>query len=218
MSENGASSTRVAAPPFQALKKKCEELAHVEPKNTNKMASLLQDMSLRYYEDVRTQAQQSFRVACLAAAVGTILFVYAAYVMMKGTNSVSTAAWGLLPGALVQVISGINFYLYGKAARQFGAFHVCLERTNRFLLANTLCENLTCPTRRDEVRTQLIQVVANAPMLTLDVIAHGAPDQQLTQSSWTSVRDYGAQSNNSKEAIEGQSSQVVTSSSVEKGN
>jgi hypothetical protein len=216
MSQNGASNTRVKAPPLQELKKKCEELAHIEPKNTNKMASLLQDMSLRYYEDVRTQAQQSFRVACLAAAVGTILFVYAAYRMMEpGPNRVSSAVWGLLPGALVQVISGINFYLYGKAARQFGAFHVCLERTNRFLLANTLCENLNCPTRRDEVRTQLIQVVANAPMLTLDVVAHGAPEQQLTQSSWTRVREYGEHSNNGMEAIEGQTSKVVTSSTAE---
>jgi hypothetical protein len=131
-------------------------------------------MSLNYYQDVRHQAQQSFASALAAAVVGVGFFVYAAWQAMRPGQGDAAAIVPVIAGALVQIISGINFLLYGRAARQFAAFHVCLERTNRFLLANTLCENLNCHERRDAMRSELIRVVANAPMLTLDVIAHGA--------------------------------------------
>jgi hypothetical protein len=197
---------------LHALKEDCEEVARTEPGDTHKMASLLQQMSLNYYEDVRRQAQQSFYCALVAALIGVLFFFYAAYLMMN-QDSASNAKVSLIAGALVQVISGINFYFYGKASRQFASFHICLERTNRFLLANTLCENLLCKDRRDLMRTELIRVISTSPMLTLDVISNGAPQQELTQSNWKSVRnpDNGRSPNNSnKEIVEVSTSQVVT--------
>jgi hypothetical protein len=50
------------------------------------------------------------------------------------SDGILQASLGVTAGSLIQVISGINFYLYARAARQFAAFHVCLERTNRFIL------------------------------------------------------------------------------------
>jgi hypothetical protein len=125
----------------------------------------MQQMSLHYYADVRRQAQQSFVSALVAALIGMLFFLFAA---SYGMEQDKTAWIGVIAGALIQVISAINFYLYGKASRQFATFHICLERTNRYLLANTLCENLQMPLR-DQVRHELIQVISNAPMLTLDV-------------------------------------------------
>lgn len=154
---------------LKELQRECEEVATTRPGDTHQIASLMQQMSLHYYTDVRRQAQQSFLSALIAAVVGTLFFLLAAwYGMVKDEQ-----AWvGIVAGALTQVIAAINFYLYGRAARQFATFHVCLERTNRYLLANTLCENLELPLR-DQVRHELIQVVANAPMLTLDATEGG---------------------------------------------
>ncbi|MET0397927.1 MAG: hypothetical protein ABW277_14030 [Longimicrobiaceae bacterium] len=160
-----------ASRPLEALQRECEEVGRTAPGDTQKMASLLSQMSLSYYQDVRRQAQQSFGSALVAALIGIGFFVYAAWLIMEGGYKTGSATLPLIAGALVQIISGINFLLYGRAARQFAAFHICLERTNRFLLANTLCENLACPTQRDRMRSQLICIVANAPMLTLEVIA-----------------------------------------------
>jgi hypothetical protein len=132
------------------------------------IATHMQEMILKYYADVRRQAQQSFVAALGVALVGMLFFVFAIW---RGMSSDGTqqASLGVIAGTLVQVISGINFYLYARAARQFGAFHVCLERTNRFLLANTMCEKLSAPAR-DEMRAELTRLVATAPMLTLDLV------------------------------------------------
>src|SRR5262249_20371616 len=89
---------------------------------------------------------------------------------------------GVVAGGLMQFISGINFYLYFRAGRQFASFHVCLERTNRFLLANTLCEKLADPVR-DEVRRELVHIIATAPMLTLDVATGEQSRKPLKEST-----------------------------------
>ena len=157
--------TRPAAPSAVDLLAMCDEVAHTQPGDTQKMASLLQKMILRYYEDVLLQAKQSFRSALGAAILGTLFFGLA--VWMKDDGMVNA---GLVAGAIVSVISGVNFWLYGKAARQFSVFHVCLERTNRFMLANTMCESMESTTR-DQLRAELVRIVASAPMLTADMIS-----------------------------------------------
>ena len=155
----------------------CEELGNTKPGDTHKMAGLLLQMNLRYYSDVRNQAQQSFWSALGAAVVGTLFFIYAAWLGMRPSSDIAQANVSAIAGALVQIISAINFYLYGRAARQFASFHICLERTNRFLLANTLCEALE-PPLRNQLRAELVRIVAHAPMLTLDIVEGRQPGQQ----------------------------------------
>ncbi len=154
---------------FENIRRDCEEIAHTEPGNTQRMASLLSQMSLSYFQDVRMQAQQSFYSALVAAAVGTSFFIYATWLTMNRERA-DMAHISLIAGGLTQVISAINFYLYARAARQFSSFHICLERMNRFLLGNTLCENLSDVVKRDKMRGELIRVVAHAPMLMLDAM------------------------------------------------
>jgi hypothetical protein len=146
----------------------CKRIANTPADDTHKIASLMQEMILKYYADVRLQAQQSFRAALVVATVGVLFFVYAIWRGMSSDGG-EQASLAAIAGGLIQVISGINFYLYARAARQFATFHVCLERTNRFLLANALCEKLS-PPERDEMRIELARLVATAPMLTLDVV------------------------------------------------
>jgi hypothetical protein len=189
MSTTSASSVPAlaSAHPLQQLKAECEELARTRPGDTHKMASLHQQMSLNYYQDVRRQAQQSFYSALVAAIVGTLFFLYAAWYMLPRDGSTSSNAYiSLIAGALVQVISAINFYLYSKTAHQFSGFHVCLERTNRYLLVNTLCENLS-DEHKDDMRMEIIRVIANAPMLTSDVINGIAQQRNFVGASDTNV-------------------------------
>jgi Cyanobacterial TRADD-N associated 2-Transmembrane domain len=151
---------------IEELQMDCGALAQAAPGNTQKIGALMLRMILRYYADVRSQARQSFYAALGAAVVGTGFFVWIARSSSGGLH----ASLAALAGSLIQVISGINFYLYFKVSRQFAGFHMCLERTNRFLLANTFCENLS-ETNRDVVRAELVKLVADAPMLTMDILA-----------------------------------------------
>ena len=60
-----------------------------------------------------------------------------------------------------------NPTLPSGARLRLDAFRICLERANRFLIANSICENLKNENLRDESRAELIKVMATAPMLTL---------------------------------------------------
>jgi hypothetical protein len=152
----------------------CDEIAEETiPGDTKKITALLQKLSLIYYLDVRWQAKLSFWSAFGAAVIGMGFFAYA--IVHSMTPSGNEARVGLWAGGLSQFISAINFFLYFKVARQFATFHVCLERTNRFLLANTMCDSLQSP-RKDEVRAALADIIACAPMLTLD--DDGVPNKQ----------------------------------------
>jgi len=148
----------------QGMLDDCERLARAQPSDIQEIAALLQEMILRYYSDVRAQAQQSFWAALGVAMAGIGFFVWAIWHQMTSPSG-DQLALKLVAGALIQAISGTMFVLYGRATRQFGAFHACLERTNRFLLANTICEALA-PSIRDEVRKQLVLEIASAPLVS----------------------------------------------------
>ena len=87
-------------------------------------------------------------------------------------NGIQTAALSAISGFLIQIMTAVVFYLYSQAARQFAGFHICLERTNRFLLANSMVENLP-EAERASKRAEVITTVVNAPMLTLAMIEKG---------------------------------------------
>src|SRR5260370_13706927 len=123
-------------------------------------------MSIKYHGVVEKQAEKSFRSVLLAAAIGAGFFGYSCWLAMNAR--VAGAMLSLIAGTLVQVISGINFYLYSKTARQFAGFHICLERINRYLLANSYCENLTTDNERDACRQRMIDDWATAPIVTLE--------------------------------------------------
>jgi hypothetical protein len=162
-----------AAAPLEPLFRKCEEIATAAPGETSQITSLFLQMSLTYYSDVRKQAAQSFWSALAAAGVGMLFFLYAIVQAMSQGGEIDSAWIGLLAGVLAQFIAGVNFYLYFNAARQFASFHICLERTDRFLIANTICDQLN-ETARDEVRRTLIEMIASAPMLSLAMVQGNA--------------------------------------------
>ena len=158
--------SRPSIEPLEALKRNCQEIASAS-NDAQKIGALLSEMIVHYYEDVRRQALQSFYCALGAAVVGTGFFVYAASQYMDGSEQAYLA---FLAGVLIQVISGTIFYLYSRTARQFAAFHICLERTNRFLLANAMSQSVVDEAKRDTLREELVRIVANASMLSLDLI------------------------------------------------
>jgi hypothetical protein len=71
----------------------------------------------------------------------------------------------VISGALIEFIAGINFLLYSRASRQqFTAFHVCLERMHRYLVAYKITEN--SGSKREETLHSLVCIMANATMIT----------------------------------------------------
>ena len=76
---------------------------------------------------------------------------------------------GIASGLIVQVFAGVAFYLYQRASDQFGAFHICLERTHRYLVAYKIAEEIE--TQKEQTLRDLVCIMANAPMIVRNGIA-----------------------------------------------
>jgi len=135
-----------------------ESVAAADPTNVQEVAASQLAISNDYYQNVLHQARQSFRAAIVAGAVGLAFFLAAvAFVLARNDND--AAVISAISGAIVQAIAGLNFWLYGRTAQQLDTFHVRLEQTQRFLIANSLCESLT-DEHRDGARVDLISMIA----------------------------------------------------------
>ncbi len=126
----------------------------------------------RFYDLSLNQAGRSFRWALIASVVGLIFFMAAILFQLSGGKDSQLPMISLMGGALIEFIAGVNFYLYGKTLSQLTLFQGRLEVTQRFLLANSLCESLG-DEHRDETRAALIaQLASNDPYKKLPLDFH----------------------------------------------
>ena len=102
-------------------------------------------------------------------------------------------AWvGVASGFIAEFIAGVNFFLYGRAARQFGTFHICLERTHRYLVAYKMADKIKG--NKDGTLEKLVCIMANAPMITradMEGLAAGRQLPNTTKSVADALRDSG---------------------------
>lgn len=127
-------------------------------KTVQEIAASQIDLLSNYYNTVLAQSQRSFLFAWIAAGFGLLFFMGSVgFMLYKQDNILSTIS--LLSGALIEVISGINFYLYNKSIAQMADFHTRLDSTQRFLIADGMCDGLegTC---KQDTRSGLIKTIA----------------------------------------------------------
>jgi TRADD-N domain-containing protein len=152
------------SPLLASIVKTCGKRLEIDPNDIQKTAALILATSLGYYADIQKHAKQSFRWALGFAAMGTLFLVASSTFFML--TKANLANISLIGGGLIQFIAAVNFYLYRQTSKQFAGFHICLERMDRYLLANSFCEKLTG--EKDQCRRNMIEIMANAPMLTLE--------------------------------------------------
>jgi len=138
------------------------ELSETQPGDIQRIAASQIKLLDSYYNAVLEQAKMSFRWALIAAGVGLAFFLGAIVFLLNAQNQpIATAS--IIGGAIVEVISGINFFLYGKTTTQLAYFHQRLDQTQRFLLANSICESLQGDTK-EKARAELVGVIATLGM------------------------------------------------------
>jgi hypothetical protein len=139
-----------------------ESVATANPSDTQQVAASQLRISELYYQNVLDQARQSFRWALVAAIVGLAFFITAIGAAFSA-NKLNAALISASGGTIVEVISGLNFWLYSKTATQLDAFHVRLERMQRFLLANSVAHGLSDDERATTI-SDLVAVISKAPI------------------------------------------------------
>jgi hypothetical protein len=176
--------------------KRCEELGNAIGGDVGESMEKIQKLIFSYYVDVRNQADRSFRAARRVAIAGfVVLCVAVAYVMVvdlatrldpnyvHGSEVMTVGQLGLIAGAIVEILAGTQFWLHTRTSRQFGAFHICLERTHRYALAYKIAQTIT--TGKDATLEKIVCIMANAPMITredMEGVTAGAPLRDNTSS------------------------------------
>lgn len=123
------------------VKKSVERLSQARATDVKEVAAAQIELLSSYYALGFDQASRSFLWAIIAAFVGLAFFVTAiAFLLIQQSQDLAVVS--LISGALVEVISGVNFYLYNKSSAQLAEFHTRLESTQRYLLADSMCEGL----------------------------------------------------------------------------
>jgi hypothetical protein len=169
---------------IQRKRELCDQLKSALGGDIGEIVDKHGKMILAYYDDVQKQAGQSFRSAERVAKIGFwVLIVTLGYTLLFDAlgrfnmpwfqptlkGSLTVGGIGVVSGLLIEFIAAINFWLYGRASRQFSAFHICLERTHRYLIAYKIAE--TIGTDKDQILGKLVCIMANAPMITMHDIS-----------------------------------------------
>jgi hypothetical protein len=147
----------------------CSSIATTDLEDTNRLYSHLQQQADGYYQAACSRARNSFWTAQVFAALGITYVGYIGYVCSTGSiATVNQAVFHGFAAVLVSAISSLNFFLYKRSIRQFELFHVCLERLNRYLMANSVSANIEDKEKRETARAELVSTMANAPMLPIE--------------------------------------------------
>jgi hypothetical protein len=138
-----------------------ERLSKAEKSDVLKIAASQIELLSNYHQEVLSQAKKSFLWALIAAGAGFFFFLGTLAFIMSPKNEQKTefAVIGTIGGVMIEVISALNFYLYGKAAIQMAEFQQRLDTTQRFLLANSICEALEGEIKH-KARSELVRVIA----------------------------------------------------------
>lgn len=141
-----------------------ERLSKTDPSKVQEIVASQIELLSIYHNLVLDQARRSFRWALIAAGIGFGFFL-ASVAFLLFQQAQNTAVISLISGALIEVISGINFFLYGKTSAQLAEFQTRLDKTQRFLLANSVCEGLN-EEFKQKSRSNLVRAIAgiNSPM------------------------------------------------------
>jgi hypothetical protein len=116
-------------------------VAGLDPAKIQEVAAFQVAISETYYQTNLQHAQRLFRCALITAGAGLIFFLVA--VALQLLQKPVNASWiSLASGGVLAILSMLNFFLYGWVFNQSKAFHERLDRTQQYLLANSICENL----------------------------------------------------------------------------
>lgn len=135
-----------------------EKLAEAKPADVQVIAATQIAYLSQYYEEVLKQAKKSFNSALIAAGIG-LIFLLLSVVFAALQLNISSAIISTSCGLIIEFISAINFYLYNRASLQMAEYQERLDRTQRFLIANSICEGLETDARQ-KARSGLIDVIA----------------------------------------------------------
>ncbi len=148
-----------------------DQLSETEPGDIQGIAATQIKLLDGYYKDVLSQSNTSFRWAIGVTVLSLIaLFITIFVLASQSLNVVSLIT--SISSIIAQFIAGTQLFLYKQTQSQLAYFHQQLNQTERFLLANSVCESLEGEAKQ-QARTELVKLIA-----TFEIANTANPDSQ----------------------------------------
>jgi hypothetical protein len=125
-----------------------------DPANVQMIAAAQLELLAGYHQIALAQSRRIFFWALVGSGVG-LVFLLASFVRALATEI------AFFSGAIVEIVAGIVFVLYGKTIPQLNTFQRRIDDLQRCILANSLCEALDGD-ERNKARAALIQEITRS--------------------------------------------------------
>lgn len=102
-----------------------------------------------FYVICKQQIRKSFSAAMFSCFAGFMLFILAVIIFLLGGNNSASFMAGL-SGAIVEMVSGLYFWMYKETSKQLGKYHKRLETTEKYLIALQIIDMLPEENRNEQ--------------------------------------------------------------------
>lgn len=110
-----------------------------------------------YYVISKKHANKVFWVALLSCFGGIGLFAYGIWVSYRTNNNI--LVWTTMSGTIVELISGLSFFLYKITLNQLNLYHNRLGFTERYLIAMKMVEKIKNSEQKDNLCQKMMECV-----------------------------------------------------------
>lgn len=129
----GTSTASANADLVRGFTEIANKLRETGTKDVRQIAADQLELLGQYHKTVLSHSERSFRWALRVSVLGMLFLIVAIIAAMQSSATLASVI-PLASGAIVEVISGTLFVLYGKASAQLSVFHGRLEALQRDLL------------------------------------------------------------------------------------
>ena len=109
-----------------------------------------------YYVISKRQANRAFSSTLIICILGFIVFV--AGIVVNVLSMQDVIVYTTISGCIIEVISGLFFWLYKSTNTQLNLYHERLGATEKYLTAMQLAEKMS-PEKKDEIYRYIIEVI-----------------------------------------------------------
>jgi hypothetical protein len=136
-----------------------EKVAQADPGNIQQVAAAQFYINDVYYQGMLAQTQKAFRSSMIGAGIGLAFFI-TSIVFALFVNDQSLWKICLAEGIAISGITSMSLWIYNRSMRQLSYYRTRLEQTQRYILANSVCENLEGETKQ-RTRAELALMIAS---------------------------------------------------------
>ncbi|HEC78697.1 MAG TPA: hypothetical protein ENI34_06095 [candidate division WOR-3 bacterium] len=114
-----------------------------------------------YYTTNKQQAKNAYNSALFVCFLGFTIFIIGVAINYLSPAKKTIIPYATLAGAIVEVISGLFFWLYSQTVKQINTFHDKLIETQRYLAAIQIAKSIS-DENRDKVYANIVDKLMKA--------------------------------------------------------